>query len=124
ARNHRLEEMLEDQEQEPGSDSTLLRGCFSVARLPSIPADSLQRLVPYPLPMARGVGLDEVVVTGIRASLAPPEALADYYLYRVPWPTDLNARQTKQAVFLEKPRVRAERFYSLRFDVADDDFDD
>ena len=31
----------------------------------------------------------------------------------LPWATDLNARQTKQAVFLDKPRVKIERFYSL-----------
>ena len=42
------------------------------------------------------------------------EELGDYQLYRLPWATDLNARQTKQAVFLGKPRVKIERYYSYR----------
>jgi len=70
--------------------------------------------------------LEEVVVTGLRGSVLSPENLADYHLYRVPWPTDLNARQTKQAVFLQKPRVRVDRFYAVKFSADEygtDDFD-
>jgi hypothetical protein len=55
--------------------------------------------------------LEEVMMTGSRAVR---ENLGDYQLYRLPWPTDLNARQTKQAVFLSKPGVKVERFYSVR----------
>jgi hypothetical protein len=46
------------------------------------------------------------------------EELGDYQLYRLPLPTDLNARQTKQAVFLVKPRVKIERFYRFEYDVG------
>jgi hypothetical protein len=55
--------------------------------------------------------LSEVSVTGVRAKR---ESLGDYQLYRLPWPTDLNARQTKQVVFLGNPRVKVERFYGVR----------
>jgi len=61
-----------------------------------------------------GEELDEVIVTGHRASMAVRENLADYQLYRLPNPTDLQARQTKQVAFLHKPDVRYERFYSVR----------
>lgn len=95
------------------SDLEFLRGCYPLA-LPKPP-------VPRPArdwrAGASGYGdeLEEIVVTGMRSSVLSPENLADYHLYRVPWPTDLNARQTKQAVFLQKPRVRVERFYALKF---------
>ena len=46
--------------------------------------------------------LEAIVVTGMRRVVATRETLGDYQLYRLPWSTDLNARQTKQAVFLEK----------------------
>ena len=41
------------------------------------------------------------------------QELGDYQLYRLPWPTDLNAQQTKQVAFLDKQAVKVERFYSL-----------
>jgi hypothetical protein len=63
--------------------------------------------------------LQEIVTTGFRASSAEREDLADYQLYRLPWPTDLNARQTKQAVFLHKPRVTVERFYRQFVDAVE-----
>jgi hypothetical protein len=66
--------------------------------------------------------LEEVMVTGMRRSVAVLETLGDYQLYRLPWRTDLNARQTKQAVFLEKRDVKLERFYSFRF--VENEFDD
>lgn len=91
-----------------------------------------------PIPPARderqfddGGGLDQVIVTGHRASigssmemkrsavLAEREELGDYQLYRLPWATDLNARQTKQAVFLVKPRVKVERYYRYIFDAME-----
>ena len=75
-------------------------------------------------------GSSEVIVTGIRQSAmemhsvqsaiaAVREELGDYQLYRLPWATDLNARQTKQAMFLVKPGVKIERFYSYFFDARD-----
>lgn len=68
--------------------------------------------------------LDEVIVTGMRRSVASLETLGDYQLYRLPWSTDLNARQTKQAVFLDKQDVKIERFYGFRFEEFDIDDDD
>lgn len=55
--------------------------------------------------------LEGIVVTARRAER---EELGDYQLYRVPWASDLGARQTKQVAFLDRPRVRVERFYGLR----------
>jgi hypothetical protein len=73
--------------------------------------------------------IEEIVVTGYRAnmqamnsvvaeSIAIREELGDYQLYRLPSATDLNARQTKQAVFLVKPRVKIERYYRFAFAVG------
>jgi hypothetical protein len=76
----------------------------------------------------------EIIVTGNRASMmsamemkrdamgvveAVREELGDYQLYRLPLPTDLNARQTKQAVFLVKPHVKIERFYRFEYSIHD-----
>jgi len=75
--------------------------------------------------------LEEVIVTGLRGSRltsmemkrdsigAIREELGDYQLYRLPWATDLNARQTKQAVFLDKPRVKIDRYYNYFFNAQD-----
>jgi hypothetical protein len=35
-------------------------------------------------------------------------------MYRVPWKTDLGARQTKQVAFLHQPEVTIDRFYGIR----------
>ncbi len=70
----------------------------------------------------------EIIVTGMRneamammrsvdVMAATREELGDYQLYRLPVATDLNARQTKQAVFFVKPRVKIERFYRFGFSV-------
>jgi hypothetical protein len=55
--------------------------------------------------------LMEVQVTGSR--IVDRVQLGDYQLYRLPWRTDLGARQTKQAAFLDKADVKTERFYSI-----------
>ncbi len=83
-------------------------------------AEALQRI------SAEDIGeMQEIVTTGFRASsMAERENLADYQMYRLPWPTDLNARQTKQAVFLDKPRVQVERFYRQFIDAIDSDPDE
>jgi hypothetical protein len=67
--------------------------------------------------------VDEIIVTGFRMSMAVRENLADYQMYRLPGPTDLAPRQTKQVAFLRKPEVRVEKFYGLRLDenFGDDD---
>ncbi len=50
------------------------------------------------------------------AAPAEREVFGDYQLYRLPWRTDLNARQTKQVLFVDEPEVDVERFYGLRLD--------
>jgi hypothetical protein len=115
-RDSLMEEMREELDEEP-DDVEYLSGCypmgfpraakdFGFAR-DSFLAESLQRV-------ARGEEIEEVVVTGYRASMAVREPLADYQLYRLPGKTDLRARQTKQVAFLHKPDARYERFYSVR----------
>ena len=44
------------------------------------------------------------------------EEFGDYQLYRLPWHTDSNARQTKQVLFLDEPEVRVERLYGFRLE--------
>jgi hypothetical protein len=69
--------------------------------------------------MARSsMALDEVMVSG--SSIAAREELGDYQLYRLPWLTDLGARQTKQVLFLDKPTVQVERFYGFRLETFTD----
>jgi hypothetical protein len=109
-----------EQELEP-KDSTLqlFSGCHALPE-----PETRDKLV------AENLGrLDMVIVTGRRASLMSSmdmkreaisverEELGDYQLYRLPWATDLNARQTKQAVFLAKPHVKIDRYYSYIFNA-------
>jgi hypothetical protein len=118
ARNSALEEMQEELG-ESDVDLQLFTGCFSsppiraadIGRLPdSYLAESLQRV---------SGDLMEVVVTGARSVSAEHEELADYHLYRIPWATDLAARQTKQVVFLQKSAVQVRRFYRAFVDAID-----
>ncbi len=100
------------------SDPTLklFGGCFSTEPLLGLRsslmiAESLSRVAGYEI--------EEVIVTGLRGSLlANHENFADYHLYSVPFMTDLDARQTKQVLFLDKPGVKVERFYRQLVDVA------
>jgi hypothetical protein len=101
------------------ADMTVLRRCYSTAR----------RREPEPLPLlanrarAFGAQLEEIVVSGAR--IAAREALGDYQLYRIAWPTDLEARQAKQVALVAKPDVQVERLYGFRLagitDTPDDD---
>ncbi|HEU4624374.1 MAG TPA: hypothetical protein VFS52_06400 [Steroidobacteraceae bacterium] len=92
----------------------LLPDCFSSPLPPPPRANEGDRMfrreVAYDVasPMTM---LEPITVTGNKLVR---ESFADYQLYRLPWATDLDARQTKQAVFLEKPRVKVERFYGVR----------
>lgn len=120
AREARLSELVEEQQEEAedyDGEPRLLYGCFPRAPVPR----SVNPAPPRPVgafPMYSMEETDEIIVTGVRASdMAKRESLADYQLYRLPWPTDLGARQTKQVVFLDKRRVKVDRFYSLRFDA-------
>lgn len=58
-----------------------------------------------------GVFLEEVQVTGSR--IVSREQLGDYQLYRLPWPADLNPRQSKQVAFLRKEGVHVKRLYRV-----------
>jgi hypothetical protein len=106
------------QEQLEPEDSTLqlFSGCHALP-------------VPTGLERNQFEKMEEVVVTGYRGSMrasmnsvvaesiAAREELGDYQLYRLPSATDLDARQTKQAVFLVKPRVKIARYYRFAFAV-------
>lgn len=89
----------------------LLRECFAsdlpVRELVQLMEDRVVMFRAAPQAAAR----EEIMVT---ASIAEREELGDYQLYRLPWRTDLNARQTKQVLFLDEPRVRVERLYGFR----------
>lgn len=126
ARDERLWEMQEELG-EPASDLAFLHGCYPTGPPPP-PLDryqfeGLRRYGNVHRAAIDADDLEEVVVTGLRASMLGPEMLADYHLYRMPWHTDLNARQTKQVVFLQREDVKIERFYGLRIlaDDADED---
>ncbi len=95
------------------SDVALLRDCFSR----QLPVSAVRkgeasdgRLLRLALPAA--AAFEEIVVTAARR--VDREELGDYQLYRLPWRTDLGARQTKQVLFLDQPAVHVERLYSLR----------
>jgi hypothetical protein len=103
-------ERLVQQEAEAGV--ALLRECFAS----DVPVGELvlrmERTMMFDRAAQQSLALEEVVVTGSR--IAAREELGDYQLYRLPWRTDLNARQTKQVLFLDEPEVRVERLYGLR----------
>lgn len=63
-----------------------------------------------------GEDLSEVQVTGTR--IISREQLGDYKLYRIDWPTDLNAKQTKQAAFMHADGVKVERVYRVQFQLV------
>ena len=125
---NRREDALDDfeQELERSSDPALrlFSGCFPIQdrRL----RYAMAAAAPIGVVSADDIGsfdLQEVVVTGLRASQALAEGLGDYHLYRIPWTTDLNARQTKQVVFLRKRTVKVEAFYQAIVDADDPDED-
>lgn len=97
------------------TEVALLRDCFETDLPPKIQPP---RALPEPLfRLERGREVMDVVsFAAARAPMAEREELGDYQLYRLPWRTDLNARQTKQVLFLDEPQVRVERFYGYRLD--------
>ena len=130
ARDQRLMEITEETA-DALQDLAFLHGCYPFgAPRPVEDRDRFERQQRYGsfsgvLANYYGDGdLDEIVVTGMRRSIAAPEMLADYHLYRIPWRTDLNSRQTKQVVFLQKDAVKTERFYGLRIDPTEMDEDE
>lgn len=128
SRDQRLAEMASEP---AGSaiDLAFLHGCYPLSGLrpPSgrpLPQRSQRFGSSMISPGYYDAEFEEVIVTGMRASLNAPEMLADYHLYRIPWATDLAARQTKQVVFLQKNAVKAESFYGVRIDPDDMEYDD
>jgi hypothetical protein len=99
---------------------TAFGGCFATYREERMFRRSITPNLAS-IPALGAMDLSEVVVTGMRKAAAEHEQLGDYHLYRVPWATDLNARQTKQVVFLTKPSVKVERFYQQRLDAFSGD---
>jgi hypothetical protein len=95
---------------------TLLKRCFAIP----VPRDG-RNLDRVRFSAFAPVAVDELVVSAARVATATREELADYQLYRVPWATDLGARQTKQVAFLSKPEVRVDRYYSYRLADVDED---
>ena len=82
------------------------------------------RAVPAPMMMRGAMAFekaDEVVVTGSRLRRAEREDLADYKLYRTPEPTDINAYQTKQVLFLNKSNIDVTRVHVFALDPDDID---
>ncbi len=121
ARAQRLEEMLEEYQEEP-EDIEYFGGCYplgttQIPRTADSMIDAIQAEDIGAFRLGVGEELDEVIVTGLRASMVLREQLADYQMYRLPIATDLNARQTKQVAFLQKPDVVVDRFYSLRIET-------
>jgi hypothetical protein len=126
ARKDRLEELQDEIDEEPDA-AGYFYGCYPYGPATS-PRENKSRREAFgyvdSVLAAGSEELEEVIVTGFRASLAERENLADYQMYRVPWKTDLGARQTKQVAFLYKPDVTVDRFYGVRFGSEGDEADD
>lgn len=60
--------------------------------------------------------VEEVVVSGLKTSVAEQRELGDYKLYRLPAPTDVLAQQIKQVKMLDEPRVAFEKIYFANLD--------
>ena len=123
-RDSYIEEMREELGEEP-DDIQYFGGCYPMGYpKPAISAADIGRMpdsrLLRSLQRASGEELEEVIVTGFRASMAVRERLADYQMYRLPERTDLPARQTKQVAFLHKPAAKYERFYSVRIASSED----
>jgi hypothetical protein len=106
--------------EDAGAEVALLRECFAS----DVPL-SLSG-APQPARMFRNVAsnldalmtmTEEIMVTGARIDR---EEFGDYQLYRLPWRTDLAARQTKQVLFVDEPEVEIERYYGFRLESLTD----
>jgi hypothetical protein len=95
------------------SDAALLRDCFAMdIPVPAPRAEELLTLFAAQEGVDGRLRMAQAVV--VEANRLQREELGDYQLYRLPWRTDLAARQTKQVLFLDEPAVRVERFYGFR----------
>ncbi len=111
-------------DEEEGGDADDFDRLPSMMRIPAChPPASAEAIAPAPprlgmvaaspLVSLSEEGLEEVQVTGSR--ITSREELGDYKLYRLDWPTDLNAHQTKQVAFLHAKRVEVERPYKVEY---------
>ena len=100
-------------DEEATAEVALLRECFAT----DIPQPIRRRELVTPTMTLQRLGaldsLEEITITGSRIER---EEFGDYQLYRLPWRTDLAARQTKQVLFLDEPAVDIERFYGFRLE--------
>jgi hypothetical protein len=69
--------------------------------------------------------VEEVIVTGVRASMTRSEELGDYKLYIFPHKTELEARQAKQVMMLNKNEIPFKLVHEYSFAFADmiDDYE-
>lgn len=111
-----LDAMRAEEEEVIAGELALLRQCYPLGRSANGSGPALARqgmeLLAFGTDELEGEELDEVQITGSRIMVR--EELGDYQLYRLPWPTDLAARQTKQAAFLDKAGIKVERLYRVR----------
>ncbi len=100
--------------EEAAAEVALLRECFAADVPMPLSLDApVPDLVFYRQRALASAALEEIAVAAARVER---EELGDYQLYRLPWRTDLGARQTKQVLFLDEPDVRVERFYGFRLE--------
>ncbi|HUQ51668.1 MAG TPA: hypothetical protein VM692_05570 [Gammaproteobacteria bacterium] len=103
-----------DEVDKANAEVATLRECFATdLPVPQLLERMQTIMFDRAAPQAALSSLEEITLT---ASRAVREELGDYQLYRLPWRADLNARQTKQVLFLDEPAIRIERFYGLRLE--------
>ncbi len=66
-----------------------------------------------------GNEVEEIIVSGIKASIAEAHELGDYKLYTMPMPTDLYSHQLKQVRMVEEKNIPFEKFYEFEFNGDD-----
>lgn len=108
-----VEAVQRELDQAATAELSLLRECFAA----DLPMRALPpRAVLMPMLMRQSMAadahaLEEIMVAAMRIER---EEFGDYQLYRLPWRTDLAARQTKQVLFLDEPAVQVERYYGFK----------
>lgn len=111
----RYDQQREQENSQAEAELTVLRNCYPLDKTTDGLSTGIRLGLANPgMDVVTGgasAELEEVMVTGSR--IVDRSQLGDYQLYRLPWPTDLNARQTKQAAFLDRKGIKVERFYSI-----------
>ncbi|HEU4604599.1 MAG TPA: hypothetical protein VFS24_21675, partial [Steroidobacteraceae bacterium] len=108
----------------PQSDKCWPIGSFVAPKRPSERAQPIMQTTISSEAIGVTDSLEEAIVTGIRASVAQMSELGDYKLYRVPEPTTVAARQSKQVLFLNQQQIPFERLYTYRLDLEALDSDE